>query len=382
MFKSEEARACLRKVIGWKDHYDPTEIPALPVALTQSESGEYYNEKHPAMRLDIIKSTLPKNRTLESYLEEVEDGAITELLNDLYVAKELSKTSKELVANDIIYNTKGWVNNTITNQSRFVGIRFRPVLSIGLKATINRLALQLTDAQAGLELYLFHSHKAKVLKKITYTTTQGGQFNWIETALDMLADDKDLSGGYYYLGYFQDDLFGQAVQYEKLNWRTGYCGTCDGGINQARYTSIAKYVNMQAFYLPSANIPVDHDDMFDPEAIIETDTNNWGFNFNISVKCDLTNFWCDNRLTMKNALGLKVIHKVLKDISYSTQINHIEEQLKMMIVRDLEGDKETNYINITQQYGRALKALRLSQSSINHICLPCATNSGVTYGTM
>lgn len=383
MFSSEKARECLDKLIGWKEHYDNSEIPAfVNPSLKETETGEYYQEKHPAMRLDLIESTLPSNLPLEDYLASVQDSAITELLNDVTVAKELSKTSKELVANDVIYNSEGWVSNTITNESRFVGIRFRPLLSIGLKAVINRFALQLTSAQAGLTVYIYHSHRAKFLKKITYTTTQGGQFNWMEILFDMMSDDKDLSGGSFYIGYYQDDLTGQAVKYDKLNWRTGFCGGCDGGVNQTRYTSISKYVNMTSFYVPAASLNPNHDDMFSPEDIIETDDTNWGFNFNISVKCDLTNFWCDNRMTLRTALGLKVVHKVLKDISFSQQINHIEEQLKMMIIRDLEGDKETNYINIPQQYERALKAIKFDHSSINSICLPCSVNSGVSYSTM
>ena len=216
---------------------------------------------------------------------------------------------------------------------------------------------------------------------ISQSRSLGAQFNWIDAQLDMLADDKDLSGGSFYLGYYQDDLTGQAVKYDKLNWRTGYCGSCDGGIKQAKYTSVAKYVNMQAFYVPQPNLDPTRK-MFDPSSIVETDENNWGFNFNISVKCDLTNFWCDNRLTLKNVLALKMTYKVLKDISFTMEINHVEEQLKMMIIRDLEGDVETKYVNLVSQYHRAIKALRLDQGGINEICIPCSIKSGVSYGTM
>lgn len=381
MFNSPVTRECLSKLIGWKDHYDLTEIGATPADMKISETGEFYQEKHPAMRLDLIQSSLPPNRDLFEYLEETEDSAITEVLNDIVIAKQMAKTSKEVVANDIIYNTEGWITNTIINESRFVGIRFRPVHQIGLKAVINRLALQMTDAQTNLDIYLYHSHKAEPIDIFQYTTTQGGQFNWKEVDWDLMADDVDLSGGSFYIGYYQDDIAGQAVKYDKLNWRTGYCGTCDGGVNQTRFTSIAKYVNMQSFYVASANLDPAKN-MFDPESIIETDTTNWGFNFNVSVKCDLSNFWCDNRTSLRTALGLRVVYKILKDISFSNQINHVEEQLKMMIIRDLEGDSETRYINIADQYEKALKALKFDHSSINSICLPCSVNSGVTYGVM
>lgn len=382
MYNTEKAKKCLAGLIGWQDHYDTNEIPSLPDDLKKSETGEFYQERHPALRLDLIKATLPNNRDLAEYLKAVREGAVTEILNDLAESKELAKTSKTVVANDVIYNTEGWINDVIINESRFVGVRFRVMQTIGLKAVINRIALQLTQAQNKLPIYLYHSHKAKYLAKLEYTTTQGGQFNWLEIAKELHADDEDLSGGSFFLGYYQDDLAGQAVQYKKLNWRSGYCASCDGGVRQARYTSITRFVAMQPFYVPQNSLANDRDFMFDPSAVIEVDDNNWGFNFNISINCDLTNFWCDNRKSLKNILALRVTIKVLKDIQFSQQINHVEEQLKMMIIRDLEGDKETNYVNLYQQYARAVKALKFDHSSISKVCLPCSVNSGVTYGAV
>ena len=60
MFRSEESRDCLRGLIGWKDHFDLTDIPALGAALNDSESGEYYQEKHPAVSLELISAMLPE----------------------------------------------------------------------------------------------------------------------------------------------------------------------------------------------------------------------------------------------------------------------------------------------------------------------------------
>lgn len=381
MFKSEESRECLKKMIGWKDHYDLTEIPALNPDLKVSETGEFYQEKHPALRLDLIKSTLPSNRDLEEYLEEVEDSAITELLREIVTMKQMDKVGKEIVANDIIVNSEGFRDKKIINEGRFVGVRFRLEHEIGIKATINRLALQLTNAQNPLKIYVYHSHREEPLKEIDFVSTKLNSFNWMEVALDLMADDKELSGGSFFIGYYQDDLIGQAIQYDKLNWKTGFCGTCDGGSALRRYTSVSRHCNMRSFYVPANSLDSNRK-MFDPDSIIESDTTNWGFNFNVSIKCDLTNFWCDNRLSLVNALGLRVTYKILKDISYSTQINHIEEQLKMMIIRDLEGDKETNYINIADQYQKALKAVKFDHSAINSVCLPCSVNSGVRYGVV
>ena len=383
MYDIDRAKKCLRGLIGWKNHYDKNEISNLPYELTESQTGEHFNVgKHPALRLDLIKATLPNNRSLVKYLRDVEDGAISQVLSDLSESKELAKTSKTIVANDIIYNSEGWSNDVVLNESRFVGVSFRVMFQIGLKAVINRLALQFSSTQKNLKLYLYHSTKSKAIAVIKYTTIEAGSFEWIDVQQDLHADESNLSGGIFYLGYYQDDIKGQAIQYKKLNWKNGYCNTCDGGVAQARYTSVSKYVQMQPFYVPNHSLPLDYNYIFDPAGIIEVNDNNFGFNFNISINCDLTNFWCDNRKTLKNVMYLKVLYNILKDMQYSQQINHVEEQLKMMIIRDLEGDKETNYINIVQQYNQAIKTIKFNHSSISKVCLPCDKKSGLSYGVI
>lgn len=379
MFNTPRVVACLKGLVGWKNHYDPTEIPDLTPTLNESETGEFYNYgKHPAVRLDLIKNTIPQNKNLEVYLNEITEGSIIELLNEVSEIKKVKQVGKELLSNDVIQNAEGWIADTIINQSRFVGIRFIPALSIGLKAQINRLGLQLTQAQTGLDIYLYHSSKLEPIKIFQFVSAQGGQFNWKRIDWEMFADDEDLSGGEFYMGYYQDDLIGQAINYDKLNWETGYCSTCDGGGKQHAYLSITKYVKMDSFYVPNANLDPSRN-MFNPNAVIASNNYNWGFNLNISALCDLTNFWCDNRKVLKDALVLKVTYKLLRDIQFSNRINYVEEQIKMMIIRDLEGDKETRLSSIPQRYERALKAVIFDQGGINSICLPPAINSGITY---
>ena len=381
MFDSNKSRDCIRAIKGWKDHYDTDDIPALSAELKESESGEYYQEEHPALRLDYIKASLPSNRSLEEYLKEVEDSAITAVLNDIQEKKELEEVSKELVGNDVILNSYGWINDTILNEGRFVGIMLRPRFDIGIKAIVNRMGLQFTQPQTGLKIYLYHSQRREHLAVYEFTSTKAGDFVWQDVnEFIMTADDKELSGGTYYLGYYQDDIMGNAVQYRKLNWDTGFCRSCDQGVRQKAYGSISKHIQMGAFYVPSANLDAGRL-MFDPEAVMTVSENNWGMNLNISVNCDLTNFICDNRNILKKALGLKVAEKIMKGMLFSTEINSIEEQLRFAMIRELEGDKETRHTPLPKRYEKAIEALHLNTSSINSTCLPCQRKSGVSYGS-
>ena len=52
----------LKKVLGWRNFWDLTEIPALGSPLNDTESGEYYQDFSGALRLDYISALLPPNR--------------------------------------------------------------------------------------------------------------------------------------------------------------------------------------------------------------------------------------------------------------------------------------------------------------------------------
>jgi hypothetical protein len=70
-------------------------------------------------------------------------------------------------------------------------------------------------------------------------------------------------------------------------------------------------------------------------------------------------------------------------MKFSQQINAIEENIKMMIIRDLEGDIETKLTNIPSQYNKELKAVSFNISGINAKCLGCEDqNTSPSYGVV
>ena len=51
------------------------------------------------------------------------------------------------------------------------------------------------------------------------------------------------------------------------------------------------------------------------------------------------------------------------------------------IIRDLEGDRETQSVPFWQQAERSIKATNFDQSNINSTCVPCA-RKGAIYGAV
>ncbi len=376
----------LKKVVGWRDFWDLSEIPSLGSPLNDSETGQYYNNTVGAMRLDYITSLLPANRTLAEYLDTVETDAINELLNRIETEKQILNVGKDLAKSDIIFNV-GRKTANIVNEGRFCGVMFELVDSMGLTAIINRIGLYLTANVTNLDIYLFHSSQEQALNTYQFTTTKNNSFSWQEIRIEMEYDvnSSGIAGGTWYVGYYQDDLAlqsSQAVQYKAMNWIHGYCNTCGHADWDSYYKSISTRVAMKGFYVPSASLPVSKTEIFDPAVAVQTNNNNWGFNFNISVGCNLTQFWTDNRRTLANVIKLAVSMKVLEMMKYSSQINNVEEAVKIMIVRDLEGAADTKNPPLNEKLADAIEALRLDEGNLNKDCLPCARKPKTTYGTV
>ena len=371
----------LKKVVGWRDHWDNTEIPALPASLTNTDSGQYYQDFHPSVRLDYIQALLPSNYALNTFLDDIETSSIKQVLNQLGTYKKLNHAGMELVKNNLIYDNV-IKDKPILNESRFVGIEFKLDSSkIGLRATINRIGLYLTQAQPSLTLYLFSSLQESAIATYTFTSSNTNSFTWLEQKIDLdYSDGSNNSGAVYYLGYYQNDLVGQAIKYDVLNWKNGYCRSCDGGTRSTKYSSISKHLNMSPFYVANGNLPA-VGTMFDTDDMVYTYSNNYGFNFNISVKCNLTQFWIDNKLTMTNAIGLIVAQKVLEMMKASSQVSSIEQNVQINIIRDLEGDATTGNVPLWQRVVKEVKAVNLDQSNLNTLCVPCA-RKGASYGAI
>lgn len=383
MLHDNRTITALKKVIGWKDQ-TWTGVPALGSPLNDTEINQYYQSYHSAIRLDYIESLLERNRTIESYLDEVETEAIQELLNDIEVSRQLGNDGNTLATNDIIYNV-GTRKQTIINESRFCGVMFELKNEIGINAIINRVGLYLTGGATNLDLYLFHSSQSQVVQKFQFNSTAANSFSWDDIRIQLEIDNGVIAGGVWYLGYYQDDLSAQSIQavrYKAMNFDLGYCFSCDKGVSQAKYESITKHLGLKGFYVPQPSLPVDKDEMFNTDVAVKTNSNNWGFNFNISIGCNLSQFWIDNRRKLANCIGLSVAIKVLEMMKFSSQINNIEEGVKIMIIRDLEGAQDTRNTPLWAKRKAAMKALKLDQGGINKACLPCARKPRTKYGAI
>ena len=374
MFNSEILKTEFSNLLGWRQHHDTDEVE-IATPLTLSSSGEYFQQKHPAMDLAVIKTTLPASKDLDEYLQQKVDDSITEMFHDVIQYRQVNEYGKTLLQSSTLLNRRGWQNDGIVNQNRFVGFQIRLKSFTGLLMRIQEIGLQFTGPSETFNIYLFHSSKEDAIQ--TFEVTTAGNNGWLWKAQKLILnafDSEEFHGGVFILGYYQEDVTSMAINYSNFDWNKGECGTCNSS-HKNQWSAIQKYFHIFPLYVPNGDFVKGK--MFDLEkAFFDKDTS-YGLNLKLFVECDLTQFFIDNKMHFRNLLALKVVHKILYDMKFSQEINAIEENLKMMIIRDLEGDKETNYLNITQQYNREMKAINFNIGGLNAVCLPCQESATV-----
>lgn len=376
MFDAKQVVPEFESLLGWRDDVNID----LPLAMNQSETGEFYNSKHPALKLSKIQAVIPANKVLEDYLTETVEDATTEMLNDLLQYRKLNNYGKSLLEHSVLLDKYGWKQDVIINQGRFVGMQVRLKNMSGLKAVINEIGFQFSQPEAALKIYLFHTSKEDPIDTFDVAIDGNGNWSWIKKDIELTAfKSANYHGGAFIVGYYQEDLTGNAINYTNFNWDTGVCGSCNNP-HLKTWRSIRNNFHVYPLYVPAGSFTKGK--MFDlSNDAIFSNSESYGLNFRFTVKCDLTEFFIQNKFMFKNLLALKVTEKILNDLKYTDEINPVEENTKMMAIRDLEGDKETNLLNIPIQYSREIKAVSFDMTGINSKCLECDPKStGVTYG--
>lgn len=368
-----------KNLIGWRQHTNNTEFQ-IDVALTSTESGEYFQQKHPALRLDIIRATIPDGLDLSEYLETKVRDASVEMFNDLIQYRQLKNLGKTLLAQAQLLNRYGWLNDKITNENRFVGYQIRLDSVTGLQAVINQIGFQFSNVE-NFDLYLFHSSKKEPIKVISVTTTGSGQWDWV-LANEVISEFRmnETYEGVYIIGYYQEDLTGNAINCTDFNFDRGECGSCNQNLG-VNWRNISEHFMIYPVYVPNGSYV--KGEMFDLNNAFYVNNQTYGLNLRLSVVCNLTEFFIDNKFAFKNLLALKVTNMILNDMKFSQEINFIEENIKMMIIRDLEGDVETKLTNISSQYQKELQSVHFNISAINSKCLSCEDSLiGLDYGSV
>jgi len=426
MFDYSTIKTGFDGLIGFRSAKDPG-IPNLDTGLTASSSGLYFSDFCPLVNTENLEAILLDSdgydydtysgaatystgdyvissniawvskensnvgntpavgdhweTALSVELEEKKNSALNKLLNKLTTHKKLSGNTKTYLSNVQLFDGTSSNGDTIAASGRFVGFQIELKKANNIKATVDRIGLRFTQAQSDLTLYLFHSSRNTAIATATVSTSTGYNFEWktpSEWDLSYVdyADNID-AGGKWYIGYFEADISGNAIN-KNYDFSSGGCGSC-GGADEYYFNLWSQYLTVRPIEVVSSDL--NGTDLFDVSKVGIQWTQNYGINVAFSVKSDFTEMAVNNKNLFVQSWGLQFSADMLNEMAYNanarinTRESNVEAARALEALSGVEGVK-----GISQQLEESITGLAVDFAGISPV-LP-KEGKGLRYGAL
>jgi hypothetical protein len=435
MVRANDIQEKLLHLIGWEQNYDTSDLK-ISDALTVSESGLYFQQIHPLLTLQNMSCIAPdfKNITFPEYNSEKEysKGNVVDYQGTQYKAlqkaqgkqpdieseywvetnlfsewlesktkasiqkaiarycneKTVEGTNKPLCESRTLFDGTGRLVDTVKNKKNLVGFEIIPVRAKGVTTKINKICLQFTKA-GEYTLYLMHSSMDAPVKIIKLNKIRDNSAEWFtvdDLYLPYQSEDND-AGGSWYLCYFQSELpeGSQAIRKNK-DWSKEPCGSCSRRELLA-WMAWSKYLEIHPFFVNEELINTEDESLhlWDVENNQYTYDNNYGLNLEVTVSCDITDFIVEQRTMFQDVIAKQVAVDMLREFAYNSNVRtnrHSINASRLDILYEVDGDSSSmKKSGLSYQLDMAFKAIKLSTSEIDRVCLPCR-NNGIKYRTV
>jgi hypothetical protein len=435
MVRANDIQEKLLRLIGWEQNYDTSDLK-ISDALTVSESGLYFQQIHPLLTLQNMSCIAPdfNNITFPEYNSEKEysKGNVVDYQGTQYKAlqkaqgkqpdieseywvetnlfsewlesktkasiqkaiarycneKTVEGTNKPLCESRTLFDGTGRLVDTVKNKKNLVGFEIIPVRAKGVTTKINKICLQFTKA-GEYTLYLMHSSMDAPVKIIKLNKIRDNSAEWFtvdDLYLPYQSEDND-AGGSWYLCYFQSELpeGSQAIRKNK-DWSKEPCGSCSRRELLA-WMAWSKYLEIHPFFVNEELINIEDESLhlWDVENNQYTYDNNYGLNLEVTVSCDITDFIVEQRIMFQDVIAKQVAVDMLREFAYNSNVRtnrHSINASRLDILYEVDGDSSSmKKSGLSYQLDMAFKAIKLSTSGIDRVCLPCR-NNGIKYRTV
>lgn len=435
MVRANDIQEKLLHLIGWEQNYDTSDLK-ISDALTVSESGLYFQQIHPLLTLQNMSCIAPdfKNITFPEYNSEKEysKGNVVDYQGTQYKAlqkvqgkqpdieseywvetnlfsewlesktkasiqkaiarycneKTAEGTNKPLCESRTLFDGTGRLVDTVKNKKNLVGFEIIPVRAKGVTTKINKICLQFTKA-GEYTLYLMHSSMDAPVKIIKLNKIRDNSAEWFtvdDLYLPYQSEDND-AGGSWYLCYFQSELpeGSQAIRKNK-DWSKEPCGSCSRRELLA-WMAWSKYLEIHPFFVNEELINIEDESLhlWDVENNQYTYDNNYGLNLEVTVSCDITDFIVEQRMMFQDVIAKQVAVDMLREFAYNSNVRtnrHSINASRLDILYEVDGDSSSmKKSGLSYQLDMAFKAIKLSTSGIDRVCLSCR-NNGIKYRTV
>lgn len=433
MVRIQEIQEGLLHLIGWRQSYDAND-GVISEALTQSESGLYYQDAHPLLTLQNLQSiapdfsniSYPVHSTEETYakgvvvtdsdkhykslkavpeniqitdaeywietnpfsewLETKTKACITKAIS-CYVNEKVAKgTYKTLCEKKTLFDGTGRIYDTIKNKNNLVGFEIVPIRAKGVTTKINRIGLQFSEP-GDYTILVMHSSLMEPYYQETFTKRVGNNIEWFtpsqELYLPYETDEID-AGGSWYICYVQSQLptGSQAIR-KSHDWSKGPCNECSRHEYET-WRIWSKYLEVHPFYVNEELVPVvdEQVQLWDVENNLYDYSTNYGLNLDITVACDMTDFIIEQRQMFTDYLSKSLAIDFLREFAYNPNVRtnrHSINASRPDILYEIDGDSSSmKKSGLSYQLELASKAIQVSTEGIDRVCLPCV-NHGIKY---
>lgn len=433
MVRIQEIQEGLLHLIGWRQSYDSND-GVVSEALTQSESGLYYQDAHPLLTLQNLQSIAPdfsntqypehsaeevyakgvvvtdsdkhykslkavpeniqitdteywiETNPFSEWLETKTKACITKAIN-CYVNEKVAKgTYKTLCEKKTLFDGTGRIYDTIKNKNNLVGFEIIPIRAKGVTTKINRIGLQFSEP-GDYTILVMHSSLMEPYYQETFTKRVGNNIEWFtpseELYLPYETDEID-AGGSWFICYVQSQLptGSQAIR-KSRDWSKGPCNECSRHEYET-WRIWSKYIEVHPFYVNEELVPIvdEQVQLWDVENNLYDYSTNYGLNLDITVACDMTDFIIEQRQMFTDYLSKSLAIDFLREFAYNPNVRtnrHSINASRPDILYEIDGDSSSmKKSGLSYQLELASKAIQVSTEGIDRVCLPCV-NHGIKY---
>lgn len=417
MYRYNKVLSCFAGLIGFSNNYNADIVDEIDEDLTVSRSGKYVTDLHDLLTYenialssqqikvtvrdwnnaknykinDVISSNNKLWRALRentgvqpidgddwaetnlfsTYLRNKYNQSVLDLVGSIFTEKKLNEQAKQLLTSKSLYVGHGSISNAIAKTGAFRGIKLT-IKNADTVMLLRYIGLQLTQDQAEVPIYLYHSSRQSPLK--IFTVNQGAQltYQWhkiTEEALAFADLESSNPGGAYYIGYYEDDLTGQAIE-KKVDFLSKYpCGSC--GDAMANFTLINqwnKLIDAKPFRVDNADLDVEGATLWDAEAMKFDDISSPGINLQFAINCDLSEQLCNNNNVFTDALSQQLKVNFLKAFTFTLRNNGSSEKIAQLAASALGDNEQPGEL---VELAKARKAVSVDLNGLSRICSTC-----------
>jgi len=332
MIRIDKIKTSLFGRVGFRQP-DIAEYAVVSATNLAADSGLTFQDASELVSIMNIKETQPNasidTTGLNALLERFQKNAITEVCNKVVVGEG------DFVNSLNLYPYAKTFQNTIEKHGKFVGFKIQPTYyNMSFRISFAELAFSGTES---FNIYVFNSNLVAPIQTKPVTITTAGQSKI--TDLDVLiANDTTYKGGFFYVGYFEDDITNSAYKrdYELSS------------------------LSIRNPYLTIDPVSLDH-----VGTVLDITTENFhsdtfGLNFGIELYYDYTELIVNNKSLFDRAVQYQGVIKMIDAIKSSTRSNIQERITKDFIT-------EANFALYGNSQAKIKGATQLLDEEIKHI---------------